>query len=82
VQYPHDLHPVIQRAIKDHITTKWDAAQPRYKLIASAAHQRVRGEQLAVLFHSLHQLGTVARIIAGDEVANFDDIALGMLAED
>ena len=82
VQHADNHRSVIQRAIKDHVPTERQAARPRHELVASPPHQRVRGEQLAVLLQSLDELSSIARTIARDEVAYFDKIALGILAEE
>jgi len=81
VQHTDDFRPVIQRTIKNDVSTEGQAAQPWYKLIAGPAHKRMHGEQLTTLLYSLNEPRGVGRIVARYEVANFDEIALGALRE-
>lgn len=76
VQHTDDFRPVVQRAIKDDISPEGQAAQPWHELIAGPAQKRVCGEQFAMLLHALNEPRGDRRIVARNEVADFDKIAL------
>ena len=81
MQNANDHYSVLDHAIEDHVPTIWQATQLWAKVLTGAAHERMRCQHATTLFNRRHEASGIGRVIASNKVADFDEIALGMLGE-
>jgi hypothetical protein len=81
VQNANNFSPIVKRPVEDHISPEWQTAQPRSKLIASAANERISRQQLTMFLQPLDKLRRRGGIIARNKTDDFGEIALGVVAK-
>ncbi|HEV2333930.1 MAG TPA: hypothetical protein VGS13_00375 [Stellaceae bacterium] len=76
-----DFRSVIERAIKNDISPKGQAAQPWHKLVANPALKRVYGQEFARRLQPIDQLRGVGGIVERNKIGDVDEITFGTLRE-